>query len=283
MRAVHVEITASSSQTGGTIIDADGSFRVSFEGPQRIVVEILGFTFKEDISNLPLGAQVGFQFTHDGMNQFTYGYGWQAVVGPDSLAGVGGGSAINMPGQVPPVGPKGVWFGNRITDPAKHLTGDISSIKIWRLNPRTMDINFASRPFPPPLVDCWTDFLNKVRDATAQDPECGAWLKATVENLYSGALQRLSQKSPEKLAEFWSMLAQYQELWKAGKVGSPEMQDLMMLVVDWLKGEGILSLDDPNVKSMFENPCSKKIVQAIGDAGQCDADARKLIETIAGL
>jgi hypothetical protein len=283
IQALRVEITASSLQGGGTVIDADGSFRVRFEGPRTLVVEILGYTFKEDLSDLPLGAWVNFQFAHDGINQLTYGFGWEAAVGTGTQAAVGGGSPINVPGQVPPVGPKGVWFGNQIGNPARHLNGNIASIKIWRLNPRTIDINFGGRPFPPPLVDCWTDFIKKIRDATAQDPECGAWVKNMVANLYSDVLKRLSQKSPDTLADFWSMLKDYQKLWKAGKVGSPEMQNLMIRLRDWLKSEGIFSSDDPNLQSMFENPCSKKIVQAIGDAGRCDADANILIKAIAGL
>lgn len=157
MRAIRVEIVASSLQAGGTVIDADRCFRVSFEGPRRLVVEILGQTFKEDIVDLPLGTWVYFNFEHDGVNQFTYGYFWSATVGAGSASGLGGGSPVNMPGMVPPVGPNGVWIGSHIGSPAKHLNGNIRSVKIWRLDPQIMKKNFAARPFPPPLVDCWAN------------------------------------------------------------------------------------------------------------------------------
>ena len=104
MGALLVEIVASSLQGGGTIVDADGCFRVSFNGPQTIVVEILGHTLTVLIEGLPLGNWMNFSFWHDGVNQLDYGYGYEFATG----GGSGGASPITLPGPVPPVGPQGV-------------------------------------------------------------------------------------------------------------------------------------------------------------------------------
>ena len=105
--ALRVEIVASSQQGGGTIVDADGCFRVSFSGPQTIVVEILGYTLSVLIDGLPLGNWVTFEFAHDGVNQLTYHYNFT-----EPGTGFGTASATNLPGPVPPIGPQGVCIGS---------------------------------------------------------------------------------------------------------------------------------------------------------------------------
>jgi hypothetical protein len=196
--ALRVEIVASSQQGGGTIVDADGCFRVSFAGPQTIVVEILGYTLSVLIKDLPLGNWVSFHFWHDGVNQLDYGYeyGWPGG------SGEGTSSPSNVPGQVPPVGPQGVWIGSQIGNPNKHLNGNVSSVKIWRLDPEAMVPPFLGRPFTPPLLKCWGDMIGRINQAAAADPECAAWWKDLIEQQQKQLVTRLGQKSPDTLAEF---------------------------------------------------------------------------------
>jgi len=276
MGALRVEIVASSQQGGGTIVDADGCFRVSFDGPQMIVVEILGYTLKVAMSNLPLGNWVNFQFWHDGVNQLNYYF--------NLISGDAGGTASpsNVPGQVPPVGPQGVWIGNRIGSPNNHLNGNISSVKIWRLDPESMVPPFLGRPFPPPLLKCWGDMIGKINQAAAGDPECAAWWKDLIEQQQNQLVARLGQKSPDTLAELYQMCDAYQQLWSAGKVGSAEMQALMVKLRDWLKSEGIFSADDPALRRTLQNPCMAKFTGAAGDLN-CDPDAQALIKAILGV
>jgi hypothetical protein len=78
------------------------------------------------------------------------------------------------------------------------------------------------------------------------------------------------------------MLNSYQMLWAAGKVGSPEMQELMVRLRDWLKNEGVFSSDDPDLQPVVDNPCIKKFGGLIGGL-DCDADAQILLKAILGL
>ena len=73
----------------------------------------------------------------------------------------------------------------------------------------------------------------------------------------------------------------YQQLWSAGKVGSPEMQALMVKLRDWLKSEGIFSADDPALWRTLQNPCMAKFTGAAGGL-DCDPDAQALIKAIIG-
>ena len=274
--ALRVEIVASSQQGGGTIVDADGCFRVSFSGPQTIVVEILGYTLSVLIDGLPLGNWVTFEFAHDGVNQLTYHYNFT-----EPGTGFGTASATNLPGPVPPIGPQGVCIGSQIGNPTKHLNGNISSVKIWRLDPDSMVPPFLGRPFTPPLLKCWGDMIGKINGAAAADPECAAWWKDLIEQQQNQLVARLGQKSPDTDAGLYQMCKAYQQLWSAGKVGSAEMQALMVKLRDWLKSEGIFSADDPALQRTLQNPCMAKFVGAAGDLN-CDPDAQALIKAIIG-
>ena len=278
MGALRVEIVASSLEGGGTIVDADGCFRVRFAGPQTIVVEILGYTLSVLIDGLPLGNWVRFNFWHDGVNQLDYD---DEYVVPSGGQGEGFASPTTLPGPVPPVGPQGVWIGSQIGNPNNHLNGNISSVKIWRLDPESMVPPFLGRPFTPPLLKCWGDLIDRLRQAAAGDPECAAWWNNLIEQQQRQLVARLGQKSPDTLAELYQMCKAYQQLWSAGKVGSAEMRALMVKLRDWLKREGIFSADDPALQRTLQNPCMAKFVGAAGDLN-CDPDAQALIKAIIG-
>ena len=127
MGAIGMEIVATRQPGGGTIIDADGCFRVSFAGLQSIVIEILNHTLTLGAPSSP-AARIKIIIWHDGVNQLSGNYTWGLPFPP----GGGGGTTnqfIIVPGQVPPVGPQGIWIGNRIGSPNSHLNGSISSVK----------------------------------------------------------------------------------------------------------------------------------------------------------
>ena len=114
------------------------------------------------------------------------------------------------------------------------------------------------------------------------DPVCARWWTNLIEQQQSQLVQRLGQKSPSTVAEFYKMCAAYQQLWSGGKVGSPEMQALMVQLRDWLKNEGIFSADDPGFRETFQNPCMAKFTGTAGSL-DCDPDAQALIKAILGV
>jgi len=287
MRAVRVEVVASRPQGagaghlggGGTLIDADQCFRLSFDGLHEIIIQILGQTASFRFDSLPAGNWVRIYFLHDGVNQLHYG--WSYTLASGLGEGGGGGSPFFVPGQVPAVGPEGVLIGNRIGVPAGYLNGNIQSVKIWRLDPQTMIKTFLGRPFTPSQLDCWIKFKKKLDEAAAQNPECAAWLGQTLGQIKQDFLQRLSQKTPEKVAEFRAMCEAYQKLWAAGKVGSPEMKALVVRLRDWLKTEHLFSADDPDLQGTLSNPCIRNFTAAVGGI-ECDPQAQALLNSILG-
>lgn len=280
LRAISVSIVARYIEhSGGVLIDADQCFRLRFDGPNEIVIEILGQTLSFRFDGMPVGNWITIGFSHDGVNTLSHGHNYSLASG---LGEGGGAGTFNVPGQVPAVGPEGVWIGSRIGAPEAHLKGNIASVKIWRLDPQTMIKTFLKRPFTPPLLECWVNFVRKLKDAARKDPECAEWLAGAVEQMQNEVFQRLAQKSPETVAEFRKMCEAYQKLWAAGKVGSPEMQELVARLRDWLKSEGLFSGDDPDLRPILENPCIRNFVGAVGGL-ECDADAQTLIKAILGI
>ena len=137
-------------------------------------------------------------------------------------------------------------IGNRIGVPNEHLFGDIALVKVWRQNPNTMGDDFLagrSRPGGQLLGRV----LPQAEKAVSKDPKCGYWLANFVRRFQTDLIGGVAQLGQEKAEEFQQMGREYAELWRAGKIGSPEMTALAQKMRDWLKAEGLLSLDDPGL------------------------------------
>jgi hypothetical protein len=180
---------------------------------------------------------------------------------------------------VGPVGPKGILIGNRIGHPDQHLNGDIKSLKVWRRDPREVPHDFLGRPIDRGTAACWTEFLRKVNDALRANPTCAEWLFGVITRLQGPFIQALAQKDPAKIAEFDQMCRQYRELWLGGQVGSAQMRALLVQLRDWLKAEGLLSFDDPNLRPIAEDPCVRKLT-ALLPTLDCDPAVQALIRAV---
>jgi hypothetical protein len=276
MRALIIEVQARFLQAGGTVIDADNSFRVRLSNQGVVVVELPGKTY--ELTQVPLGVWLHFSFYHDGFNQTGYGFDYWTL--PDGTSGGAAGAGITS-GQVPGVGTKGILIGNRIGGPNEHLTGDLALLKIWRHDPKSMQKEFPTRPFDPATAKCWAEFIRKFNEWMRAHPECVEWFNATMRQLEDGFFDALAQKSQDKIDEFHKMCLQYQELWRGGQIGSPDMRTLLVRFRDWLKTEGLMSLDDPDLNGTFDNPCFKKLVDELPGL-DCDPDSKALIAAILG-
>ena len=86
---------------------------------------------------------------------------------------------------------------------------------------------------------------------------------------------------PEKAAEFQEMGRQYAELWRAGKIGSPEMSALAQKMRDWLKAEGLSAARRPRYLEELNNPCFKALIELLPTL-DCDPQFQSLIRAILG-
>jgi hypothetical protein len=271
---ITVEITARLAQPTGTLVDAHQSFRMSLVGGV-----LTGAIPGQQISGaaIPVGRWVRMTFNQGGFN--TIGCGFETL---DGIGGEGGAALSLIPySRVPPAGSAGLLIGGRIGDPSQRFTGDIASVRIWRLDPRSMQNGFLGRPLDPALSDCWGEFLRKLKEALRNDPECADRLRNILAVFQQNFQQALAQKSTAKIDEFRQLCREYRELWRAGLVGSAQMQALAARLRDWLKAEGLFSLDDPDFRPIAEHPCLKKLTGLLPSL-DCDPQVQALIQAILG-
>jgi hypothetical protein len=275
--ALHVEIIARLTQPGGTLIHGDQSFRLWLNNQQTLMVEGPGYALA--LGTLPVGQWARISFHHNGLNLLNLGYSYPvpATTGP----GGGGGGGAPTAGQVPGVGPQGVLIGNRIGNPGDYLHGDIARVMVWRLDPYSMMNEFLTRPLDRALSECWAKFFAALNETLRNEPRCAEWLQSVVLQLQQDFLKSLAQKSPAKIEEFRVMCRAYRELWRAGKVGGPEMLALVAKLRDWLKAEGLFSIDDRKLMRMVDNPCLRTSTGRLPSLN-CDPEVQTLIQAILG-
>jgi hypothetical protein len=275
--ALHVEVIARLTQPGGTLVHGDQSFRVWVDNQRTVYLEGPGYSF--GIGEIPIGQWASINLGHNGFSQLGGGYSYPVPAGSGS-GGSGGGAALTI-SNVQGVGPQGILIGNRIGSPGEHFYGDIAGVRIWRIDPRSMQNEFLARPLDQALSECWSEFIRKLNEALRNDPRCAEWLKSILTQFQQDFLKALSQKSPAKIEEFRAMCRAYRDLWRAGKAGSPEMLALVARLRDWLRAERLFSIDDPNLMQMVDHSCLRALTGSLSPL-DCDSDVQALIRAILG-
>lgn len=268
--AIGVEVTARFlAQASGTLIDADHSFRVSSDNG-----DLTGDVSGRSLSiSIPADRWVRLTFRHDGFNALAVGY---STLGPGP--GSAGGTATRIPhGLVPPVGAKGILIGNRIGASARHMRGDIASVRVWRRDPASMAMQFLARPLDSALAACWAQFLRELNRALRDNPKCAEWIAQLISGLQRNFLDKLAQKSDDKITEFREMCRQYRDLWFGGHVDSPQMQALLARMRNWLAAENLISNAD--LLELFGDPCLATLTDALPSL-ECDPQLKRLIEVL---
>jgi hypothetical protein len=279
--SLNIEVMVRFAQPGGTLIDADQSFRIRSNAQGKLLLEIPSETF--ELGDIPFGSWFLFHFNHNGFDFFNWGFGTYALPGGGEGGSFGAGQTKGS--AVPGLGTKGVLIGNRIGAPAEHLTGDIALLKIWRDDPKSMPNGFIDRPFDPGTAKCWTDFIRAFSDVVKEHPECAEWFGATMKQMtddFLEALLKLARQDQDKIREYRQMQLEYRDLWRAGKLGSPEMQALLVRLRDWLEAEGLVALDDPKFQTLYNNPCMQNVLAKLPGL-DCDPATKAALGAILGL
>ena len=222
---------------------------------------------------IPADRWVQLTFQHNGFNSLGCGY---STLGPGAGSAGGGGTRIPH-GLVPPVGPKGILIGNRIGASARHMQGDIASVRVWRRDPESMAKQFLGRPLDHALAACWSEFLRKLSEALRDHPKCAEWIVQLISGMQRNFLEKLAQKSDDKIAEFQEMCRQYRDLWFGGHVDSPQMHALFARVRDWIAAEGLISAADQ--VALLEHPCLATLTDALPSL-DCDPQFKRLLEVL---
>jgi Concanavalin A-like lectin/glucanases superfamily len=210
-------------------------------------------------------------FVHNGIDTIElYADGQLLAQRTDILASVG------------KVGPRGISIGNGLNsgeffrgEPC-FLGGEIDEVKIWRLDPSIMDRQFFDRPKDPEITECWNRFFHSLAKALQQNPECARKIDGTLVAMIDGIRRNIMAYGPETRKRYIKTCEQYLQLWRAGKLDSPEMAKLSADWCAWLRLVGFSFKDDPAVKELLGSDCLRTIL-AECEPLECDPQFSALV------
>jgi hypothetical protein len=253
---------------------AGSELRARFEGPRSQLLEgnVLLPTDSGGISSPRGSVLLGKDWTtlgflHDGIDTMElYADGQLIARRTDLLA------------NVARVGPLGISIGN---DPGGNcfLGGEIDEVKIWRLDPSIMDRQFFERPVDKAVAKCWERFFHSLAKALKRYPDCGRHLDGTLITMIYEIRRAIMAYGPETRARYIKTCEQYLQLWRAGKLDSPEMAKLFADWCAWLRLVGFSCKDDPAVKNLLQSDCLKKVLAEVKPL-DCDPQFLSLIRLI---
>jgi hypothetical protein len=198
---------------------------------------------------VPYGKWVTLGFIHNGFDTMELYADGQLIA-----------RRTNLLGAVPSVGPLGVCIGNEPEGNDTHWDGDIDEVKVWRVNPHAMDEEFFSRPVTDDVARCWARFFRSLAMALEQNPDCARQIQAAIRNALDRVRRTIIGKGPETRARYFRTSHDYLQLWRAGKLDSPQMAELCADWCAWLRLVGVSLRDDPALRVLLESDCLKKIV-----------------------
>jgi len=185
-------------------------------------------------------------------------------------------------GSYAPVNPAdgyGVSIGNSLSG-GDFANGEIDEVKIWRLNPRRLNENFFARPMDDEAAECWKRFLAEIAEAFRRHPDCAERLIAAFGSAMDNIIRLAMSKGPETRSRLEASAREYQRLWRAGEVDSPEMAKLFADMIAWLKLAGVDLTTDPALAALANSECLRLILTEINPP-DCDKQAIRLLESIA--
>jgi hypothetical protein len=176
------------------------------------------------------------------------------------------------------VGERGISIGNGLLnrEGTCFLGGEIDEVKIWRLDPSIMDRQFFDRPKDPGITECWNRFFHSLAKALQQNPGCARKIDGTLVTMIDGIRRNIMAYGPETRQRYIKTCEQYLQLWRAGKLDSPEMAKLFADWCAWLRLVGFSFKDDPAVKELLGSDCLRTIL-AECEPLECDPQFSALV------
>jgi len=199
-------------------------------------------------------------FTHNGLDTMELSVDGEVIARrQDLLAGV------------PGVGPLGVGIGNDPQDDDYFLDGAVDEIKVWRLIPQIVDREFFNRPVDRAAADCWERFVRSLAEALDRHQDCAQLIGRAVDDAIGRMLRAVRAMGPDARERLDRTAEGYLALWRAGKLDSPEMAQLIARWCEWLRSAGLVFEDDPAVAELLRSDCLKTI---LADCAPLDCDPK---------
>ena len=158
--------------------------------------------------------------------------------------------------------------------------GQIDGLKIWRRNPRRFYDDFHARPMNPETAACWRKFDEGLQAAQRRHPECAERLNKDLRQGLRNALWSIVSDGPDAIDRLGETVKEYQRLWRAGKVGSPEMIACIAGFIEWLQSAGLDGALKSGANELSSSECFQTIAAEV-PMPDCDRQFKHLFEQVA--
>jgi hypothetical protein len=224
---------------------------------------------------VPVGQWVKLTYVHDGVASL------RLYIDDELVA-----ANYNLTAAVRPVGGLGVHIGNWPGSNQFPFSGEIDEVKIWRYDPDHMMDQFFCRNMSPETMACWAEFLNnmtRLRENGANWERTIAYLRCA-NQAQQDLIRAVRSQGEEAIRQAQEFSRRYEELWCAGKINDPDMEQLMVEWRDWLTSlPGDLFGDYLTAaKDCWEHIAAELPGMDVDLAG-CDADFAGYLRTLVGI
>jgi hypothetical protein len=142
-----------------------------------------------------------------------------------------------------------------------------------------MDRQFFERPMDKAVSECWHRFFHSLGKALQRNPDCARQIDRTLVAMIDGIRRSIMSYGPETRDRYISTCQQYLQLWRSGKLDSPEMKKLLADWCAWLRLVGFSFSDDPAIKNLLQSDCLKVVLAECAPLN-CDPQFSALISLI---
>lgn len=218
---------------------------------------------------VPNGQWVTLGFMHDGFGTMELYADGQVVARRTGVY-----APVNAPGGT------GLTIGNARFSGDMSCNGEIDEVKIWRLNPRRVEDEFYARPMDRETAECWRRFRRQIEDAFGRHPDCAKQIGRLVKEAVDSLIRQTNAQGPETQSRLERAAKEYNRLWRGGKVDSPEMVDVFLDLIGWLRIAGVAPEDNAALAALSNSACWQLIIGEL-TAPDCDRQFMTLLRTVA--
>lgn len=217
---------------------------------------------------VPAGQWVTLGFMHDGFGTMELYADGQVVARRSGVYG-----PVKAPGGA------GLSIGNTLRSGGLSCNGEIDELKIWRLNPRRIEDEFYARPMDRETAECWRRFRREIKEAFQRHPDCAKQLGSLVKSAVDSLIRQANAQGPETQSRVLRAAKEYNRLWRDGKVDSPEMADVFLDLIGWLRIAGVAPEDNAALVALKSSPCWQLILDELTPF-DCDRQFMTLLRTV---
>jgi hypothetical protein len=218
---------------------------------------------------IPAGPWVTLGFMHDGFGTMELFADGQVIARRNGVYG-----PVKAPGGA------GLSIGNALRTGNAFSNGEIDEVKIWRLNPRRVEDEFYARPMDRQTAECWQRFRCQIEEAFQRHPDCAKQMGKLVQEAVDSFIRQADAQGPETQSRLRRAASEYNRLWRGGKVDSPEMVDVFVDLIGWLRIAGIPPEGNAALATMTNSPCWQLILGELTPL-DCDRQFMALLRAVA--